>query len=161
MDLHLLNPYKVEETNLLDYSFINKDGITYRAYFMPIYETYPAFINTFSFSIEREGDAPHAIDRRIAETVVDILRRFFDNMENAMIMVCDNTDGKQRKRRNLFDRWFHYYNDGTMTTLNAEAGQGDYELLLSIYFKNNNPYKSQLVQAFGELLTHDLYEIIV
>jgi len=35
------------------------------------------------------------------------------------------------------------------------------ELLLSIYFKNSNPYKSQLVKAFGELLTRDFYEIVI
>ena len=78
-----------------------------------------------------------------------------------MIMVCDSTDGKQQRRRNLFDRWFHLYNDGTLATINAEVGEGDYELLLSIYFKNNNPYKSQLVKAFGELLTRDFYEIVI
>ena len=97
----------------------------------------------------------------IVATVVEVLRRFFQNVENAMIMVCDSSDGKQQKRRNVFNRWFSYYDDGTMATLNAEAGQGDYQLLLSIYFKKENPYKQQLVKAFGELLTRDMYEIII
>ena len=118
-------------------------------------------LNTYSFSIEREGTNPHPIDLRIAATVVDVLRRFFQNVENAMIMVCDSTDGKQQKRRNLFDRWFHFYNDGTLMTINAEVGEGDYELLLSIYFKKNNPYKQQLIKAFGDLLANDCYEIVI
>ena len=48
-----------------------------------------------------------------------------------MVMVCDNSDGKQRKRRNLFNRWYHLYNDGSMTSINAELADGDYELFIS------------------------------
>ena len=155
------NSYKVIEGNPLDYSFVNRDGINYHLYFTPISSIYPDLVNTYSFSIEREGTNPHPLDRRIAATVVDVLRRFFQNVENAMIMVCDSTDGKQHKRRNLFDRWFHYYNDGTLTSINAELGQGDYELLLSIYFKKDNPYKQQLIRAFGDLLSQDFYEIVI
>ena len=155
------NPYKVIEENPLDYSFVNRDGINYHLYFTPISGMYPDLVNTYSFSIEREGTNPHPIDLRIAATVVDVLRRFFQNVENAMIMVCDSTDGKQHKRRNLFNRWFHYYNDGTLMTVNAEVGEGDYELLLSIYFKRDNPYKKQLIKAFGDLLAQDCYDIVI
>lgn len=155
------NPYKVIEENPLDYSFVSRDGINYHLYFTPISSIYPDLVNTYSFSIEREGTNPHPIDLRIAATVVYILRRFFETVENAMIMVCDSTDGKQHKRRNLFDHWFRYYNDGTLTTINAEVGEGDYELLLSIYFRKDNPYKQQLIKAFGDLLSQNYYEIVV
>ena len=155
------NPYKVIEENPLDYSFVSRDGINYHLYFTPISSIYPDLVNTYSFSIEREGTNPHPIDLRIAATVVHILRRFFETIENAMIMVCDSTDGKQHKRRNLFDHWFRYYNDGTLTTINAEVGEGDYELLLSIYFRKDNPYKQQLIKAFGDLLSQNYYEIVV
>ena len=155
------NPYKVIEENPLDYSFVNRDGINYHLYFTPISSVYPDLVNTYSFSIEREGTNPHPLDLRIAATVVYVLRRFFENVENAMIMVCDSTDGKQRKRRSLFDRWFQYYNDGTLATVNAEVGEGDYELLLSIYFKKDNPYKQQLMKAFGDLLARDCFEIVI
>ena len=155
------NPYKVIEENPLDYSFVSRDGINYHLYFTPISSIYPDLVNTYSFSIEREGTNPHPIDLRIAATVVHVLRRFFETIENAMIMVCDSTDGKQHKRRNLFDHWFRYYNDGTLTTINAEVGEGDYELLLSIYFRKDNPFKQQLIKAFGDLLSQNYYEIVV
>jgi hypothetical protein len=158
---NLQNPYKVIEENPLDYSFVNRDGINYHLYFTPISSIYPDLLNTFSFSIEREGTRPHPIDLRIAATVVYILRRFFETVENAMIMVCDSTDGKQHKRRNLFDRWFQLYNDGTLATVNAEVGQGEYELLLSIYFRKDNPNKQQLIKAFGDLLAKDCFEIVI
>ncbi len=154
-------PYEYRKIDELNYEFVNKHGIKYHLFFMPVFELYPDLLNTYSFSIEREGTNPHPIDLRIAATVVDVLRRFFQNVENAMIMVCDSTDGKQQKRRNLFDRWFHFYNDGTLMTINAEVGEGDYELILSIYFKKNNPYKQQLIKAFGDLLANDCYEIVI
>ena len=161
MDLDLLHPYNYSKSADLSYEFVTKHGITYRVYFMPVYDNYPDLLNSYSFSIEPESNQPHPIDRRIADTVVTILHRFFQTMENAMIMVCDNSDGKQRKRRNLFSRWFHYYNDGSILTLNAEAQTGDYELLLSIYFRKDNPFRQQVAKAFGDLVTHDIYEIII
>ena len=161
MVLHSRLPYEVKKVGDLNYEFVNKHGIQYHLYFTPVSSIYPDLLNTYSFSIEREGTNPHPIDLRIAATVVDVLRRFFQNIENAMIMVCDSTDGKQHKRRNLFDRWFHYYNDGTLTAINAEVGEGDYELLLSIYFKKTNPYKQQLIKAFGDLLAQDCYDIVI
>jgi hypothetical protein len=48
-----------------------------------------------------------------------------------------------------------------MTAINAEVGEGNYELLLSIYFKKANPYKQQLIKAFGDLLSQDYYEIVI
>ena len=154
-------PYEYWKIDELNYEFVNRDGVRYHLYFTPISNIYPDLLNTYSFSIEREGTNPHPIDLRIAATVVFILRRFFETIENAMIMVCDSTDGKQHKRRNLFDHWFRYYNDGTLTAINAEVGEGDYELLLSIYFRKDNPYKQQLIKAFGDLLSQNYYEIVV
>ena len=161
MDSNWPLPYEVKETKDLYYTFLNKDGIVYHIYFTPLFPVYPDLVNTYSFSIEPEDKMPHAIDRRIAITVITVLKRFFANVENAMIMVCDSTDGKQQKRRDLFNRWFRIYNDGSMETRNAEIGDGNYELLLSIYFKKDNPCRKQLVKAFNELLTNELYEIVI
>ena len=161
MDSPSRPPYNYKTIDDLNYEFVNRDGIKYHLFFMPVFDVYPDLVNTYSFSIEREGTNPHPLDLRIAATVVEVLRRFFQNVENAMIMVCDSTDGKQFKRRNLFDRWFHYYNDGSLAAINAEVGEGDYELLLSIYFKKDNPYKQQLIRAFGDLLSQDVYGIVV
>ena len=108
------------EGNPFDYSFVNRDGINYHLYFTPISSIYPDLVNTYSFSIEREGTNPHPLDLRIAATVVEVLRRFFQNVENAMIMVCDSTDGKK-----------------------------------------DNPYKQQLIKAFGDLLARDCFEIVI
>jgi len=154
-----LPPYDYAEVLELNYEFTNRDGIRYHLYFTPIDAIYPDMVNTYSFNIEREGITPHSIDRRIAATVIDILKRFFERVENAMIMVCDNTDGKQNKRRALFNRWFDFYNDGTLWSRSAEIREGYYELLVSIYYKRDNPNKEQLVRVFNELMSRDIYDI--
>ena len=32
---------------------------------------------------------------------------------------------------------------------------------MSIYFKNNNPNKQQLIKSFNDLMSRDIYEIVV
>ena len=156
-----LPPYKIEEIENLSYLFINRDGIKYHVYFNPMFLYYPQFPETYAFNIEPEDRRPHPIDRRIAATVVEILRRFFENEENAMIMICDSSDGKEHKRRLLFDFWFDLYNDGTLSKMDASASTPEYDMYLSIYYKNQNPNKKQLLEAFRELTNGDLYEIVI
>ena len=43
----------------------------------------------------------------------------------------------------------------------AEVCEGYYQLLVSIYFKNNNPNKQQLIKSFNDLMSRDIYEIVV
>lgn len=98
----------------LTYTFVTKDGVVYRAYFEDISVYYPQFQNTFSFSLVSETSKPHRVDLRISKTVVEILKCFFQKKENAMIMVCDSLDGKEEKRRKLFDHWFEKYADESL-----------------------------------------------
>jgi hypothetical protein len=162
MDLLSPHPYDFVRDEEGRYNFVNKHGVHYRLYFLPLSIIYPEFINTYSFTIEAVDDTPHPMDRRIAATVVEVLRIFFQDNENAMIMTCDSVDGKQRKRRQLFDRWFDIYNENSiLSRVDVRRGNSDYELLVSLYYKESNPNKEQLLKAFRELMTKDLYEIVI
>lgn len=153
------SPFDIIENESLDYVFTSRDGIKYHATFYPVSVFYPELVNTFSFSIEPEDKKAHPLDARIAATIIHILKRFFANNENAMIMVCDSTDGKERKRRMLFDRWFDKFADEHILKYDASAPLNEYQLYLSIYFTKDNPNKTQLLQAFNNLLKTDLYEL--
>ena len=161
MDSRLSSPFEINEVELFDYTFISRDGIRYRAFFSPLEDIYPQLPNTYSFSIEPEKKEPHPMDRRIAITVAEILKRFFRQKENAMIMICDSVDGKERKRRKLFDRWYDVLNDGNLIKMDATGRIEEYEIFLSIYFTKTNPNKDQLKKAFTDLLAHDLYELVI
>ena len=71
-----LNPYEIDEEESLDYTFITKDGIKYHASFYSVEPLYPEFVDTYSFSIEPEDKRSHPMDRRIAITIAEILKRF-------------------------------------------------------------------------------------
>ncbi len=79
----------------------------------------PRICRYYSFSIEPEDKRSHIMDRRIAITIAEILKRFFAVNTNAMIMVCDSTDGKEFKRRKLFDRWFEHFSDDSILKYDA------------------------------------------
>lgn len=159
MESNLQLPYKVLKSTEWDYTFTTKHGIIYHAYFIDFSSYHPNFRNVYTFNIEPASNEPHPIDTRIALTVVSILMEFFTTKENAMIMVCDNLDGKEKKREILFQRWFKNYNDGRLVRFDASANTEDYTLYVSIYLRKDNPKISQLIQSFYELIGNDMYPI--
>lgn len=98
---------------------------------------------------------PHPIGRRIALTVVSILHRFFKRNVNAMIMVCDNLDGKELIRERLFSRWYMRYNDGSVRKCDASLETDGYSLFVSLYMRFDNPNAQQLVAAFYDLVKNN------
>lgn len=51
--------------------------------------------------------------------------------------------------------------DGTLSKMDASALTPEYGMYLSIYYKEDNPNKKQLLEAFRELTNGDLYEIVI
>ena len=74
-------------------------------------------------------------------------------------MACDNTDGKEDKRRMLFDRWYDHYNNSSLIKLDAALENDVYKLHVSMYIGKTNPRLEQLISAFNELIKTDLYEL--
>lgn len=84
----------------------------------------------------------------------------FSRNERAMIMVCDNLDGKEQKRRLLFSKWYTTYNDGSIIKHDASTQTDDYQLYVSIYINKGNSDRNTLIQAFYELVKNNLYPIV-
>lgn len=134
MESNSLLPYEIIKEGEWNYSFITKHGIVYHAYFIDFSNYHPLFGHVYTFNIEPESNVVHSIDNRIAQTVVEILKRFFAVQEHAMIMVCDNMDGKEEKRERLFSRWFVRHNDGSIMKFDASTSDDDYILYVSSIF---------------------------
>lgn len=162
MESNLPSPYECEDDGD-GYHFVNKHGVRYHIYFIDKSGLHPKFDNVYSFNIEPEGseeETRHPIDNQIASTIVAILSRFFQKNENAMLMVCDTLDGKEQKRRKLFDRWFAAYNHNLLIKLDASLDADEYVILASIYFRHDNPNRRDLEDAFNELInTEDVDEL--
>ena len=99
------------------------------------------------------------MDIRIGRTIAFILDVFFEKNENSMLMACDNTDGREEKRRLLFDRWYDIYSNNKLIKLDASMINESYRLYVSIYINKNNPNKEKIIDAFNELVKTDLYEL--
>ena len=154
-----LLPYEITEEADLTYSFMTRHGIVYHAYFLDYSGYHPAFTNVYTFNIEPEKDTPHPIDKRIALTIIHLLRQFFSRNENAMIMICDTLDGKELKRKMLFSRWFMQYNDGNIQKYDASSASDGYILYVSLYIHRDNPHSRQLISAFYDLVKNNLYPL--
>lgn len=155
----MLLPYNIIKDGDWYYSFITKHNIVYHAYFIDFSNYHPNFKEVFTFNIEPESNISHPIDNRIAITIAEILRRFFEKRERAMIMVCDNLDGKEEKRERLFSRWFIRHNDGSIIKYDASTSDEDYTLYVSIYLRKDNPQSIELVSAFYDLVKNDFYPV--
>ena len=94
-------PYEFCKESDWNYSFITISGVKYIAYFVDYSVYHPDFDEVYTFNFEPEESTPHPIDPKIAATIVTILQEFFQSKERAMILVCDNIDGKENKRNRL------------------------------------------------------------
>lgn len=159
MESNLQLPYEIVEEDNWNYSFITKHGIIYHAYFIDFSNYHSIFTEVYTFNIEPETEQPHPIDNRIAITIVHILKLFFCKKERAMIMVCDNLDGKEAKRELLFSKWFLKYNDGSILKYDASTSTNDYLLYVSMYIHKENPLNKQLISAFYDLVKNDFYPV--
>lgn len=98
-----LNPYEIDEEESLDYTFITKDGIKYHASFYSVEPLYPKFVDTYSFSIEPEDKRSHPMDRRIAITIAEILKRLIVTSDFVLQNASNDT---QRSRNGIMNILF-------------------------------------------------------
>lgn len=155
----LLHPYSYVIDGDMRYTFTTVDGVVYHAYFLDYSALFPDFPNVYMFNIEPESNEPHPIDVRISHTIVSILSQFFENNLNTMIMVCDNIDGKERKRNALFERWYQNYGTSHIVKYDASVETEDYMLYVSLFVHGSNPLRKDIVSYFYELVRNNMYPI--
>jgi hypothetical protein len=156
MDLSSLRPYNFHQ-NGLDYTFVTDFGVIYHAYFIDYSSQFPDLQNIFSFNIEPEGEPAREFDIRIQHTIVTILASFFSNNTNVMLIVCDSTDGRERQRKILFDRWYLRYHTSDIIKYDASLETEDYMLYVSLLIHSANPNLKQAVDAFYNLVRNNMY----
>ncbi len=105
---------------ILDYSYIFAD-----------YTLFADHVYTFNIDVA-DGDINAGIDERIGVTVVEVLRNFFNKIENVIVYVCDNSDERHLARKRKFDLWFWKYNDGNIIKEDGIAMVEGTEILNSL-----------------------------
>jgi hypothetical protein len=143
-------PYNVAQKEDGTYFFQTINGISYIAYFIDI--SFDSDIPLYSFSFEPEN-GKGVYDERIATTILHILHKFFESHLNSMLFVCDVSDGKEKGRLRLFNRWyeeFHGYD--ILLKMDYQATLPDYNLLASLLIHKENILKDLVIKQFQEFI---------
>ncbi len=118
MDSRLLHPYDFLKEGDSTYYFNTDNGLKYKAYFV---EFSASFYKLFSFSFDKEEGGGAPFDPRVKDTIISVLRDFFDTENYVLGYTCDVTDGKEMARKRLFDRWFEQENDGSLRKIDFQT----------------------------------------
>lgn len=146
-----LNPYDYKQVNDKDYRFLNADGIEYQVYFSDgsgYFEHHPFanFVEIFGF--RPLSDSYSVYDKKVAETVVCILIKYFINNNFIITFVCDEKDRRQANRSRLFNLWFNKYSDDSFEKIDLVFEEHTY---VSAIVAKNNPFYKEFKQEFPNL----------
>ena len=106
------NPYSYNfDSNSLIYQFTTKNQIAYSIAFIDdgtLNSISSIEIkNVYQVVIEKNSEELEPFDIQVFLTIDLIIRNFFKNIENALIYVCSNNDGKDELRFKTFSRWYN------------------------------------------------------
>jgi len=159
MELSLLSHYDYEAC-ANGYSFRTTSGNTYIISFIE-YNLIPQAVNSrlYMFNIDRTDESNHdnGEDNMVRNTIFHILHNFFENFTNAMITVCDSTDGRQDARFRLFSRWFDEIHDDTIARSEASFYIDDVKTYASLFYCKNNIDAAVLAKGFDALVEVNFY----
>jgi Family of unknown function (DUF6169) len=112
--------------------------------------------NIFSFNVEvMESKKGVSIDERTGLTIVAIVKKFLEGLENAVVYVCDTGDGRELLRKRKFDLWFRKYDDGTIIKVDGHIAVPDFNIYNAILIHKDNPKKNRFIEVFNDLNTTD------
>ena len=158
-----LQPYKYIIHKPDNYSFITDAGVEYVCYFSPYgeyFKNYPELASKiFDFNLAHKNKKTKntGVDKRIADTVITIVGDFLNSKINAVVYVCDPTDGKGFVRARKFKTWFNYYEHPShqIVQLNVDLKAGGITLYTGLLVHRKNKLRNQFIKAYLELTDSD------
>lgn len=155
----MANPYNYSFSEFSNtYNFITKNDIEYKIAFI-VDETFSAVSglevpNVYQMIIEKvNNDVSERFDSSVASTIKNIIALFFENSENSMIYICDNSDERAKTRFNTFERW--YWNSSMTDSIakvdnviNCDSNGKVQTLYTSLLFHKNNSNKETILEIY-------------
>lgn len=147
------------------YQFRTKGGYIYSV-------TFQEFIlfdaSVYMFNIDRRIDAEADTITKgrqglaVRNTIMLILTRFFSNIDNAIVAICESKDKAEKARHKLFNKW---YKDAKTefgiawivredTPFHLSTGEEQYAML---YYHKDNMLASQIKEQFLELIENKFF----
>lgn len=137
------------------YFFTTADAIGYEIKFVPsdyLFDAFPDLqIHLFEMIISviynpSGGRLP--ADALTAPTIVTIFNDFYKDKDQAVVFVCDSTDGRESARARRFTSWFYYGSGDDLAKIDRKVPDGEQITFLSMILNQNHPQFYQVVEAF-------------
>lgn len=152
-DSPVYEPVKIDE---LTFQFTTESEDVYKCYFISyafFFSAYPDIASqVYGFNVDLvSGPIKHkGIDRRISFTVVNIVADFLASQVNAVVYVCDPSDGRDGARFKKFKSWYFYaeHPSAQIQQVVSDVEAGGMTLHTALLVHKNNPQKDRFVQAY-------------
>ena len=89
--------------------------VRYRLGFLP--DDIIQSTESYEFVIANTNSKSSPRDAKVRNTVLAVVDAFFKKNDNALLYICETSDGKQAFRNRLFQSWFAAYQDKSKITL--------------------------------------------
>lgn len=143
------------------YNFATKNNILYRVAFV-VDETFSTISgeeipNVYQLIVEKASEELEPFDAKVSKTIEDIVERFFQKIENSLIYICSEENGKNVKRHEVFDRWYKKtkYKEFIVkldNIITVELDNQRYQKIFTsfLFHKQNSNYE-KLVQIYHQI----------
>lgn len=156
LDSPVYEPIKIDE---LTFQFTTESDDVYKCYFLSYayyFSAYPDIaLKVYGFNIDLiSGLIRHkGIDRRISFTVVNIVADFLASQINAVVYVCDPSDGRDGARFKKFKSWYFYaeHPSHQIQQVVSDVDAGGMTLHTALLVHKKNPQKQRFVSAYFDL----------
>ena len=152
-----MQPYKIIVVRNNYFEFTTANGTVYLCYFLSYSEYFKNYKeiagNIYSFNVEvlKGRNTGISSDEKIGRTIIEIVKAFLSGLENAVVYVCDTSDGKELLRKRKFDQWFKKYDDGTIIKVDGHIAVPNFNIYNAILIHKENQKKNRFIEAFNDL----------
>ncbi len=156
------NPYNYSfDDSLSAYCFSTAKGIVYRFAFTEDYTfnsiaSNDEFENQYQLIVERVSGDSLNHDPRIADTISNIIIRFFEDKRNSLLCIYSDENGREKHRFIVFERWYKKnpaksYIEKIDRILEIEFKGESRFYYTSFLFHKENPNKERLLEVYDKL----------
>lgn len=157
--MSLQNPYNYSfDENSEFYTFTTKNNIVYIVAFIIDHTldtiSTTQFDNIYQVIIEKKTDLIEPFDSQVSLTIDKIMSDFFINIENALIYICSDSNGKELKRFKTFNRWYDnskYKDTIIKVDKTISFAEIDNVYYTSLLYHSSNPNINYILTTFNGL----------
>lgn len=147
--INLTSPYKVINSGEDSFVFVTDHGVKYEVSFVLDYTLDIA--NSYQLCIDNVDSKTQPRDAKVRDTIVVIIKEFFNNNELSLLYICDTSDGRQKIRNRIFRIWFEEKTSRELYTIIPASIEVDgEEYFASLILCNNHPQYDAISSAFAK-----------